>query len=108
MLTLEDITEQLGRGWFTAHLLHKITALQRQVAIHHADMNGMTWPSNLLGQMETALEQQDYTETTSLILQWKEWVEDSKEIQDAIWRTLILIESFIEFHTAENKDDTTN
>lgn len=95
--TLIELTRSIGVDWFASHLIETITELQRQIATHNSDTNGMTWPNNLLGQMETSIRNQEYQDITQLIAHWREWVENSRKVQESILNTLILIETFLAF-----------
>jgi len=100
--SMSRMIESIGAESLAAHLREEIQRNQRDIAMHYSNVDGMSYPNNLLGEMEELLAQRDYPAITSKIESWQRWLDDSRRVREMLERTLILIESFVVFYRAEN------
>ena len=99
---MKDLLETIGAGSFATHICEQIIADQRAIAEHYSSMDGMQYPSNLLGEMEQLLSTREYRAIQDKINSWRRWIDDTARIQKMLERTLVLIEAFLIFYRAEN------
>ena len=99
---MKQLVETIGAGSLAAHICAQIVENQRAVATHYADMDGMSYPRNLLGEMEELLSTRRYHAIQDKIDSWRRWIEGTAEIQKMLERTMVLIEAFLIFYRVEN------
>lgn len=102
-LTTDQLTEIAAAARMAEKLAARVLEDQREIAILLAEVEAMTWPQNLFGQMEKSLERRDYEQIENMLSKWERWKQrDLPIIRGRMERTAALIQGFVEFFKATN------
>ena len=99
---MHEIIERIGAESLANHLCEQIQADQRKIAVHYSSVDGMSYPHNLLGEMEKLLAEHEYATIGEKIQCWRRWIDDTEKVQQMMERTLVLVEAFVLFYQEAN------
>jgi len=102
---MHGIIERIGAESLASHLREQIQADQRRIAVHYSSVDGMSYPHNLLGEMEKLLAEHDCNAIKEKIKCWRQWIDDTEKVQQMMRRTLGDVEAFIRFYQEANGFD---
>lgn len=101
-LSSKDMYEIIAAESMAVKLQGRVAAIQRQIAQTLSDVDAMSWPDNLLGEMTQLLEERRYSEIAELLERWRIFAERSALVKDLMRDTGTLIQAFFDFYSESN------
>lgn len=102
-LTTAELTEISTAARMAELLAARVLEDQRNIAFMLAQIEAMTWPENILGQMQDYLERRDYEKIENMLREWEKFRQsDLPQVQEIMEKTATLIQGFVEFFKQTN------